>query len=144
MLWLVFRTHQKGLSFWKLPFRPLLWVCFHQIAFVPRSSYICTVWIFLESGGLSGGALHMNEVPWRSLQAAGAGKEFLENPPKLWHSTELVQRRGEAPKLQHTEWFVLPNWGSSWDWQGSRLLEKPGRASSAARGCVTGFSVPIS
>lgn len=83
MLRLVFRAHQKGLSFWKLPFQPLLRVCFHQIAFVPRSSYICAVWIFLESGGLSGGVLHMNEIPWRSLQAAGAGEGVPEEPSQI-------------------------------------------------------------
>lgn len=41
---------------------------FSPDCFAPGSSYICAVCVFLESGGLCV-VLHMNEIPWHSLQA---------------------------------------------------------------------------
>lgn len=42
--------------------------------------------------GTQGGVLHVNEIPWQQE----LGKEFLENPPKLLHSSGLVQGRGKS------------------------------------------------
>lgn len=93
------------------------------------------VWIFLESGGLwvvfyiwmkFPGSRSWARSSWRTL-------------PNYCTALSWCREGGKAPKLQHTEWFVPPNWGFSWAWQNSRLPEKPGRAGAAA----TGFSVQI-
>lgn len=37
------------------------------------------------------------KFPGAASRQQELGKDFLENPPKLLHSSELVQGRGEAP-----------------------------------------------
>lgn len=149
MLCLVFRAHQKKGSeaFGSFPFSHLSG-CVSTVLFLSPAAAPCVQCGYFWNLGDSArffyrysGVLHLNEIPWCSLQQQEVRKEFLENPPKLLHSSELMPGRGKSSQTTNTEWFVPPKWGSSWAWQDSRLPEKPGRAGSAAGGCVTGFSV---
>lgn len=85
---------------------------------------MCSVDIF-GIWGTHGGVLHMNEIPWQSLQAAGAGEGVPGEPSQIIAQHSAGVRKGGSSQIQHTEGFVPPNWGSSWAWQDSRLLEKP-------------------